>query len=115
MSPVYSCHPVALKYNLILSTHLRLGLSNGLFPSRFPTKTLYASYLSPIRPAYRTRHIRLGFITQTTSVEKFSNIVRTNKMGAFSSIISMENRCPVWGFSCVCSAPPDTFWDIALC
>jgi len=26
---------------IILSTHLRLGLPNGLFPSGFPTKTLY--------------------------------------------------------------------------
>jgi hypothetical protein len=36
-------------------------------------------------------------------------------MGGLSSIISMENRCPVWGFSCVWLAPPHTFWDIALC
>ena len=32
---------------LILSTHLRLGLPSDLFPSGFPTKTLYAPLSSP--------------------------------------------------------------------
>jgi hypothetical protein len=32
---------------LILSTHLRLGISNGLFPSGFPTNILYAFLFSP--------------------------------------------------------------------
>ena len=32
---------------LILSSHLCLGLPSGLFPSGFPTKTLYAPLLSP--------------------------------------------------------------------
>jgi hypothetical protein len=38
-----------------LSTHLRLGLSSGLFPSGFPTNILYAFIVFPIRttcPAY---------------------------------------------------------------
>ena len=34
---------------LILSTHLRLGLSSGLLPYCFPTKTLYTPLSSPIR------------------------------------------------------------------
>jgi hypothetical protein len=33
----------------MLSTHLRLGLPSGLFPSGFPTKTLYTPLSSPIR------------------------------------------------------------------
>jgi hypothetical protein len=32
-----------------LSTHLRLGLPCGLFPSGFPTNILYALLVSPIR------------------------------------------------------------------
>jgi hypothetical protein len=34
----------------ILSSHISLRLPNGLFPSGFPTKTLYAPLLSPYVP-----------------------------------------------------------------
>ena len=42
-------HPTSWRSILILSTHLRLGLPIGLFPSGFPTKTLYTPFSSPIR------------------------------------------------------------------
>ena len=49
-SPIQSTcpHPTSWKSILILSTHLRLGLPSGLFPSGFPTKTLYTPLSSPI-------------------------------------------------------------------
>ena len=56
-SPIQSIysHPTSWRCILILSTHLCLGLSSGLFPSGFPTKTLYtpsphphASHAHPI-------------------------------------------------------------------
>ena len=42
-SPIQSIYPHHTSWRtiLILSTHLRLGLPTGLFPSDFPIKTLY--------------------------------------------------------------------------
>ena len=50
-SPIQSInpHPTSWRSILTLSTHLRLGLPSGLFPSGFPTKTLYTPLSSPIR------------------------------------------------------------------
>ena len=50
-SPTQSIYPHRTSWRsiLILSTHLRLGLPSGLFPSSFPTKTLYTHLSSPIR------------------------------------------------------------------
>ena len=48
--PIQSIYPppTSCRSILILSTHLRLGLPTGLFPSGFPTKTLYTPLSSPI-------------------------------------------------------------------
>ena len=50
-SPIQSIypHPTSWRSILILYTHLRLGLPSSLFPSGFPTKTLYTPLSSPIR------------------------------------------------------------------
>jgi hypothetical protein len=39
---------------LILPSHLRLGLPNGLFPSRFPTIIFYSFLISTMRAAYNS-------------------------------------------------------------
>ena len=43
-------HPTSWRSVLILSTHLRLGLPSGLFPSGFPTMTLYTPSPHPYAP-----------------------------------------------------------------
>ena len=42
-------HPTSWRSSLILSTHLCLGVPSGLFPSGFPSKTLYTPLSSPVR------------------------------------------------------------------
>ena len=43
-------HPTYWRSSLIISTHLRLGLPNGLLPSGFPSKTLYSPSHHPYAP-----------------------------------------------------------------
>jgi hypothetical protein len=55
---------------LILSSHLRLGLTSGLFPSGFPAITLYKTLLYSIRATCPAHLILLYLITRTILVEK---------------------------------------------
>jgi len=67
-------HPISWRSILILSSNLRLGLPNGLFPSGFPTKTLYTSFLSTIRATCPAHLILLDFITQTILGEEYRSL-----------------------------------------
>jgi len=58
LRPFYPPHFTSGRSILILSSHLRLALPNGLFPSSFPTKTPYTTLLSP-KPATCTAHLIL--------------------------------------------------------
>ena len=48
-NPVHIPNPTSGR-SILISTHLRLGLPSGLFPSGFPTKTLYTPSPHPYAP-----------------------------------------------------------------
>jgi len=66
-------HPTFWRSILISPSHLRPGLPRDLFPSRFPTTTLYTPLLSIIR-ATCLAHLILDLITRTILGEEYRHI-----------------------------------------
>ena len=59
---------------LILSSHLCLGLPNGLFPSGFPTRTLCTPLPSPICGTCPAHLILLDFTTRTIFGKEYRSL-----------------------------------------
>ena len=66
--------PTSWRFILILSSHLCLGLANGLFPSGFPTKTLCTPLPSSIHATCPAHLILLDFITRTILGEEYRSL-----------------------------------------
>ena len=66
--------PTSWKSILILSSHLRLVLPNGLFPSDFPTRTLCTPLSSPICAACPAHFILLDFTTRTIFGKEYRSL-----------------------------------------
>ena len=66
-------HPTSWRSILILSTHLLLGLPSSLFPSGFPTKTLYTPHSPHLSATCPAHLILLDFITHTILGEEYKS------------------------------------------
>ena len=71
INPVHASYPISWRSILIWSSRPCLSLPCGLFPSVFPTKTLYAPLLTPILAMCPTHLIFLNLITQTIFDEQY--------------------------------------------
>jgi len=67
-------HPTSWRSILIVSSYLRIGLSSGLFPSGFPTSTLYKPLLSHILATCSSHLILLDFSTRKILGEEYRSL-----------------------------------------
>ena len=75
INPVTPSHPTTWWSILKVSSLLRLGLPSILFPSGFPTKTLFTPLLSPKRATGPCHFILLDLITRKIFGEEYRSLI----------------------------------------
>ena len=93
-SPIQSIypHPTSWRSILILSTHLSLGLPSGLFPSCFPTKTLYAPLSPPIRATCPAHLVNRQVLSGQYVLLTFTGLKLTYSLSPFPHFASYLSR-----------------------
>jgi hypothetical protein len=70
-NPIHTPQANPLRSILTPSSHLRLVLQSGLFPSGFPTKTIYTFPSSPVRATFPAHLIRLDLTCLMISGDEY--------------------------------------------
>ena len=78
INPVHAPHPISWRSTLILSSHISLGLLNGLLPSGFPTRSLYTPLRSPVSATCLFKLNLLDLITRIIFGEEFPHNSKLN-------------------------------------
>ena len=73
LDPVHSPNPTSWR-PILMSSHLRLGISDVLFLSGFPTKSLYPPLLSPIHATCPVHIIHLDLIKWIIIGEQYRSL-----------------------------------------
>ena len=101
-------HPTSWRSVLILSTHLRLGLPSGIFPSGFHTKILYNPLSSPIRATCPAHLILFNFTTRTILGEEYKsfssslcNLLHSPVTSSLLGVLSLSEDINIYEFCCL--------------